>query len=113
MAWIDAHVHIWTNDTTAYPRRDRYPVPGGTDVEKVEANPPHFPPEEVLRIAGPYDVDRIGLVQMSFYGTISSLSTQSSAGQTPFGASGTWTRSRQMWATQWHHCWKWGSPAFA
>lgn len=69
MAWIDAHVHIWTRDTAAYPRRDRYPVPGGTDVEKVEANPPHFPPEELLGIAGPHDVDRIGLVQMSFYGT--------------------------------------------
>ena len=69
MAWIDAHVHIWTEDTNAYSRKSRYPVPGGTDVAKIEANPPHFPPEELLAIARPFDVDRIGLVQMSFYGT--------------------------------------------
>lgn len=69
MAWIDAHVHIWTQDTSAYSRRDRYPVPGGTDVARIEANPPDFPPDELLRIARPFDVDRIGLVQMSFYGT--------------------------------------------
>ncbi len=69
MAWIDAHVHIWTQDTADYSRRDRYPVPGGTDVAKIEANPPHFSPEDLLTIAKPHDVDRIGLVQMSFYGT--------------------------------------------
>jgi predicted TIM-barrel fold metal-dependent hydrolase len=69
MAWIDAHVHIWTQDTTVYTRRDRYPIPGGTDVGKIEANPPDFPPETLLSIARPFDVDRIGLVQMSFYGT--------------------------------------------
>ena len=69
MDWIDAHVHVWTQDTDSYPRRDRYPVPGGTDVAKVEANPPHFPPGELLAQARPFGVSRIGLVQMSFYGT--------------------------------------------
>jgi predicted TIM-barrel fold metal-dependent hydrolase len=73
MAWIDAHVHIWTQDTVSYLRKSRYPVPGGTDVAKIEANPPHFPPEELLSIARPFDVDRIGLVQMSFYGTDNSF----------------------------------------
>ena len=73
MSWIDAHVHIWTQDTSAYPRRDRYPVPGGTDVAKVEANPPHFPPEHLLDITRPFGVTRIGLVQMSFYGTDNQL----------------------------------------
>ena len=47
------------------------PLPSarGTDVAKVEANPPHFPPGELLAQARPFGVSRIGLVQMSFYGT--------------------------------------------
>ena len=79
MDWIDAHVHIWTQDTGAYPRGGRYPVPGGTDVDAVEANPPHFTPEMLLDQAAPFGVARIGLVQMTFYGTDNSYMTDAIA----------------------------------
>jgi len=60
MAYIDAHVHVWTPDT------ERYPLgPGRTpDIMK----PPSFTPEELLGHCRPSGVERIALVQMSFYG---------------------------------------------
>ena len=59
MGYIDAHVHVWTDDT------DTYPFAAGHDGDKV----PHtFFPEDVLGHAQPCGVDRIVLVQMSYYG---------------------------------------------
>ena len=55
--WIDAHVHVWTDD------RERYPRASG------EANyePLRFTPEDFLGHARPNGVVRAVLVQMSFY----------------------------------------------
>jgi predicted TIM-barrel fold metal-dependent hydrolase len=61
MAYVDAHVHVWTDDTDAYPL-----APGFT---RQEMAPPTFTPEELLAHARPCGVDRIILVQMSYYGT--------------------------------------------
>ncbi len=69
MQFIDSHVHIWTSDETVYKRRESYPIPGGIDTSKIEINPKHFPPEAILSMAEPFGINRICLVQMSFYGT--------------------------------------------
>lgn len=58
--YIDAHVHVWTPDTKAYPLDDRY------DVSAMQ--PPSFTPEQLLRHAEPSGVQRVVLIQMSFYG---------------------------------------------
>lgn len=60
MGYVDAHVHVWTDDT------DTYPFAAGHDGDKV---PRTFFPEEVLGHAQPCGVDRIVLVQMSYYGS--------------------------------------------
>lgn len=57
--WIDAHVHVWTPDTTRYPL-----APGRT---KEDMKPASFTPEELLAQARPEGVGRIVLIQMSFY----------------------------------------------
>lgn len=57
---IDAHVHVWTPDTT------RYPLAAG--FRREEMRPASFTPEELLEHAKPCDVSRIVLVQMSYYG---------------------------------------------
>jgi len=57
--WIDAHVHIWTPDTKAYPLAPGFKV-------KAMA-PPSFTPEELFVHTRPAGVSRIVLVQMSFY----------------------------------------------
>src|SRR5262245_16405193 len=56
---IDAHVHVWTNDFA------RYPLAAGFKREQMK--PPIFLPEEILRQATPSGVDRIVLIQMSYY----------------------------------------------
>lgn len=61
MGFIDAHVHVWTDDVQAYPLAEGFTV---TDMA-----PKSFPPEELLAHARPCGVDRIVLVQMSYYGT--------------------------------------------
>lgn len=61
MPIIDAHVHVWTPDTQAYPL-----APGFT---KENMKPPSFTPEQLLRHCQPEGVDRIVLIQMSFYQT--------------------------------------------
>jgi predicted TIM-barrel fold metal-dependent hydrolase len=58
--FIDAHVHVWTSDTT------RYPLAPGFRREQMQ--PPDFPPEELLSHARPCGVSRIVLIQMSYYG---------------------------------------------
>lgn len=59
--WIDAHVHVWTPDT------DGYPLAEGFTLEDMQ--PPSFTPVELLEHASPCGVQRIVLIQMSFYGT--------------------------------------------
>jgi predicted TIM-barrel fold metal-dependent hydrolase len=61
MATIDAHVHVWTDDLAAYPLAPGYAV--------AEMKPPTFTPEELLAHCRPSGVERIVLVQMSYYGT--------------------------------------------
>ncbi len=61
MPIIDAHVHVWTPDTQAYPL-----APGFT---KENMKPASFTPEQLFRHCRPEGVDRIVLIQMSFYGT--------------------------------------------
>lgn len=60
MAYIDAHSHVWTPDT------ERYPLAKGFAKEAMK--PPSFTPEEFFAHARPEGVDRVVLIQMSFYG---------------------------------------------
>lgn len=57
--YIDAHVHVWTSDVKAYP-----PV---TDKDKTAYQPESFTPEELFAHCKPCGVERIVLIQMSFY----------------------------------------------
>ncbi len=57
--YIDAHVHVWTPDL------EKYPIAAGFKREDMQ--PPSFTPEELLAHARPCGVDRIVLIQMSFY----------------------------------------------
>lgn len=61
MGHVDAHVHVWTDDF------DQYPFAAGHDPAK--AKPTTFHAEDILSHARPCGVDRIVLVQMSYYGT--------------------------------------------
>jgi len=61
MGYTDAHVHVWTDDFA------RYPLAPGYAPEQMK--PPTFTPEELLAHCRPCGVDRIVLVQMSYYGT--------------------------------------------
>jgi predicted TIM-barrel fold metal-dependent hydrolase len=60
MGYIDAHVHVWTPDV------DHYPLASG--YTKGDMKPPSFTPEELFRHSRPAGVDRVNLIQMSFYG---------------------------------------------
>jgi predicted TIM-barrel fold metal-dependent hydrolase len=60
MRFIDAHVHVWTPDTAHYPL-----APGS---KKEDMKPPSFTPQELVKHCKPAGVDRINLIQMSFYG---------------------------------------------
>ncbi|MBI3696378.1 MAG: amidohydrolase [Acidobacteria bacterium] len=57
--FIDAHVHVWTDDF------QKYPLPPGH--KPGEMHPPRFLPEDILRPARPSGVNRIVLIQMSYY----------------------------------------------
>jgi len=57
--WIDAHVHVWTPDTEAYPINEAY--------KKENMKPPSFTPQELFALSRPEGVARIVLIQMSFY----------------------------------------------
>lgn len=57
MNWIDAHAHVWSPDTTTYPRWGPLAA----------ISPLSFTPAQLLSIARPCDVVRVVLVQMSFY----------------------------------------------
>jgi predicted TIM-barrel fold metal-dependent hydrolase len=60
MNYIDAHVHVWTPDTTRYPLAPGY--------KKENMKPASFTPEELFKHCKPAGVGRINLIQMSFYG---------------------------------------------
>src|SRR5947208_13382921 len=60
MAFIDAHVHVWTPDTAHYPLAEGY--------KKEDMKPASFTPEELFKHSKPAGVDRVNLIQMSFYG---------------------------------------------
>ena len=57
--FIDAHVHIWTPDT------QRYPIAEG--FTKKDMVPESFTPEELFAHCRPQGVNRVVLIQMSFY----------------------------------------------
>lgn len=61
MSLIDAHVHVWTPDTR------RFPLAAGFTRDAMK--PPSFTPEELFRHCRPEGVERIILIQMSFYGS--------------------------------------------
>ena len=60
MEYIDAHVHVWTDDLNTYPLADAY--------SKSDMQPETFYPEDILAHATPSGVNRIVLIQMSYYG---------------------------------------------
>jgi len=60
MRFIDAHVHVWTPDTA------HYPLAAGYDAASMK--PASFTPEQLFQHAKAAGVNRINLIQMSFYG---------------------------------------------
>jgi predicted TIM-barrel fold metal-dependent hydrolase len=57
--FIDAHVHVWTSDTQRYPLAPHY--------TKDQMVIPSFTPEELFSHSRPCGVERIVLIQMSYY----------------------------------------------
>jgi predicted TIM-barrel fold metal-dependent hydrolase len=62
MNFIDAHVHVWTDDTAHYPLAREY------QKEAVKKLLKGFTPEDLFKHTKPAGVKRINLIQMSFYG---------------------------------------------
>ena len=60
MNFIDAHSHIWTPDTKAYPL--------GPGYRRFSMDPPSFTVEELQANMKAVGVNRVVLIQMSFYG---------------------------------------------
>ena len=58
--FIDCHVHVWTNDFERYPISPRF-TPKDMEVKT-------FFVEDILRHARPEGVNRVGLIQVRFYG---------------------------------------------
>jgi len=58
--WIDAHVHVWTNDF------ERYPLTAGFTKEQMR--PVTFTPTELFVHCESAGVTRVNLIQMSYYG---------------------------------------------
>jgi len=61
MGYIDAHVHVWTDDYESYPF--------GPGHDPADAKPKTFFAEDILSRARPCGVERVVLVQMSYYGS--------------------------------------------
>ena len=59
MAYIDAHVHVWTPDIAHYPLAAGF--------KKLDMRPPSFTPEQLFKHTRPAGVDRVNLIQMSYY----------------------------------------------
>ena len=60
MGFIDAHVHVWTPDTAHYPLAAGY--------KKADMAPASFTPQELFEHTKTAGVDRVNLIQMSYYG---------------------------------------------
>ncbi|MBT4609150.1 MAG: amidohydrolase family protein [Gemmatimonadetes bacterium] len=60
MGYVDAHVHVWTDDYGQFPFASGH--------EPAAAKPTTFHAEDILGHANACGVDRVVLVQMSFYG---------------------------------------------
>lgn len=58
--FVDAHVHLWTDNFSKYPLARTF--------TPEDMKPTVFLPEDILRLARPSGVNRIVLVQMSYYG---------------------------------------------
>lgn len=58
--WIDSHVHVWTPDTDRYPLDKQFKI--------ADMQPASFTAAELLQHSRSAGVDRIVLIQMSFYG---------------------------------------------
>lgn len=58
--YIDAHVHVWSADI------GRYPLKPGFSKDQMKL--PAFTPEDLFKHARPAGVNRIVLIQMSYYG---------------------------------------------
>jgi len=56
---IDAHVHVWSPDTQRYPISGRF--------QKSDMQPPSFTAKQLFAHCRPVGVERIVLIQMSFY----------------------------------------------
>ena len=56
---IDAHVHVWTPNLKKYPLWEGY--------TREDMKPPSFTPEQLFAHCQPEGVDRIVLIQMSYY----------------------------------------------
>jgi predicted TIM-barrel fold metal-dependent hydrolase len=56
---IDAHVHVWTADTARFPLKP--------DMTATQMAVPSFTPEKLMAVAGPCGVNRVVLIQMSYY----------------------------------------------
>jgi predicted TIM-barrel fold metal-dependent hydrolase len=59
MGFIDAHVHVWTDDIA------HYPLAAGWRPQ--DMRPRRFTPEDLFRHCKPAGVDRVNLIQMSYY----------------------------------------------
>jgi predicted TIM-barrel fold metal-dependent hydrolase len=59
-SYIDAHVHVWTDDLREYAL-----APG---FAPADMKPRRFLPDDILHLARPAGVNRVVLVQMSYYG---------------------------------------------
>jgi predicted TIM-barrel fold metal-dependent hydrolase len=58
--YIDAHVHVWTPDTQSYPISTEFS-------KEKDMVPASFTPEELFAQCRPQGVNRVVLIQMSFY----------------------------------------------
>ncbi len=59
MHYIDAHVHVWTDDTAHYPL--------GPGWKKEDMHPRRFTPDDLFKHTRAAGVDRVNLIQMSYY----------------------------------------------
>jgi predicted TIM-barrel fold metal-dependent hydrolase len=59
MNFIDAHIHVWTDNVTDYPL--------GPGWKRENMDPRHFTPDEFFKHARPAGVNRAVLIQMSYY----------------------------------------------
>ena len=59
MTIIDAHAHVWTDDTAHYPLAPGY--------KPEDMKPRRFTPEDLFKHTKPASVERVVLIQMSYY----------------------------------------------